>query len=53
MKGKLLKTQLPSRKALYGLGKTQHTLSDYGKVTPITERDPRPQLILRKDEYAR
>jgi hypothetical protein len=53
MKGSKLVRQLPSRSALNAIAKTHMTINDYSKVTPSTERDPRPQLILRKDRYGR
>jgi len=53
MKGKLVRTQLPWRGAVNALAKGPRTINDYSKITPSTQRDPKPAIILRKDEYAR
>ena len=39
-------TQLPDRSALRELAKTERTLLDYGKLSPITPREPKSNTIL-------
>jgi hypothetical protein len=39
--------QLPGRGGLNDLGKSQRTIVDYSKATPITEQTPQPAVILK------
>jgi hypothetical protein len=43
-KGKLTR-QLPTRGALNDLGKSQKTIADYAKISPITPSEPTPTVI--------
>jgi len=38
--------QLPGRGSLNDLGKSQRTVLDYSKASPITQREPSPAVIL-------
>jgi hypothetical protein len=43
-------TQLPTRSGLQALGKSQRTIIDYSKATPLRPTEPSPNILqnLRK-----
>ena len=45
MKARTQARQLPSRGALVDIDKTQRTINDYGKLTPIKPMQPTPSIL--------
>jgi hypothetical protein len=45
--------QLPGRGGLNDLGKSQRTIVDYSKASPITEATPQPAAILKLAQRGR